>query len=203
LLWDLEFCLRNTKKSKSILYIINIYQIKQRVKRGMRKAISLTIIGLMAISIIVLSVCSQGSSITETEGKIAFDREGDVWVIDANGTNQEQLTQSNRTFGFPAWSYDNKYIAFEEGTFNGIWVVNCDGSNLKEIRDLAGTPSWSPNGSIVFGESEAVMVVVSIMPLQWELQLHFGISKMSPDGSNIERLLNLGKLVESGGGRRP
>ena len=99
--------------------------------------------------------------------KIAFVRSSgqgvtyDVWVMNADGTNQVNLTADasasidNR---MPTWSPDSKSIAFarsENVAFNdpgpfGIWVMNAsDGSGKRRLVpggyfDL--WPSWSPDG---------------------------------------------------------
>ncbi len=131
--------------------------------------------------------------------KIAFDRDGDIWIMDTDGSNQKQLTHSTETFRHPALSWDNKYIAFQEGNMEGIWVINEDGSNLRKITGKgisAGTPGWSPDGKIIFMKLEFVPAIRPVGGIKSEL--HYGICKINPDGSNMETLLNLGSVAEVG-----
>jgi parallel beta-helix repeat protein len=137
--------------------------------------------------------------VPETEGKIAFNRGDNICIMNADGSNQKQLTHSTETFRYPDWSWDNKYIAFQEGNREGIWVINEGGSNLKKITGKgisAGTPAWSPDGKIIFMKLE---VVPAIRPIGGIIpELHCGICKINPDGSNMETLLNLGSVAEVG-----
>lgn len=77
--------------------------------------------------------------------KIAYDG---VYVADTNGTNIRQIHQGGVNV---AWSPDGSKIAFAtaaEGEGPRIYVINVDGTNLKEITDEGGdTPCWSPDGS--------------------------------------------------------
>jgi dipeptidyl aminopeptidase/acylaminoacyl peptidase len=79
-------------------------------------------------------------------GKIAFVRDGQIWVMNPDGSNPNELNDSG---GTPAWSADGHFLAFVRPTgpsSRTIYTVNEDGSNLT----FAGggfDPSWSPDGS--------------------------------------------------------
>jgi Tol biopolymer transport system component len=95
--------------------------------------------------------------------RIAFDRNSfNVWVMNADGSGQTQLTQSP---GFtssiePAWSPNGDKIAFSssqqrpEDQVRELYVMNPDGTNTVRLAtNTTGRvpgdflPAWSPDGS--------------------------------------------------------
>ena len=87
--------------------------------------------------------------------KIAFtsDRDGnwEIYVMNADGSEQKRLTNN---LGFdldPCWSPDGKKMAFaskREGNYE-IYVMNVDGSEQKRLTKnpgYDGYPVWSPDG---------------------------------------------------------
>jgi Tol biopolymer transport system component len=95
--------------------------------------------------------------ITRT-GLIAFDsnrnRNGasDIWLMQADGTHQQQLTHISGVNAAPTWSPDGKRIAFlstRGGRALHIYVIGANGKGLRRLttnRDNASDPSWSPDG---------------------------------------------------------
>src|SRR6267154_5132237 len=96
-------------------------------------------------------------------GKIAFvtnrnGPSGEIYVMNPDGTNQRNITNSPASETRPAFSPDGTKIAFVKD-FKGISVMNPDGSGLAQILDGASAgltsitsfPDWSPDGKkIVF-----------------------------------------------------
>jgi Tol biopolymer transport system component len=83
----------------------------------------------------------------------------DIWVMDANGSNAEQLTTTNfptQNTG-PTWSPDGLKIAYSTSESpgaadNGIHVMNANGTEQHRLlREGAPIPtgnlSWSPDGA--------------------------------------------------------
>lgn len=78
----------------------------------------------------------------------------DIWIINADGTGLQQLTEHEMYDVSVAWSPDGTKIAFQSFRSNNwdIWVVKTDGSNPMQLTENAGEniqPSWSPDGDMI------------------------------------------------------
>jgi Tol biopolymer transport system component len=84
-------------------------------------------------------------------GKIAFVRGGNIWVMNPNGSGQVRLTGIG-TAANPQWSADGTKIAYDRHSVSAgrnIWVMNGDGSGKYRVTFHAANefdPAWSPNG---------------------------------------------------------
>lgn len=90
--------------------------------------------------------------------KIAFtsSRDGneEVYVMNADGSGQLNLTKNSDIDNSPRWSPDGKRLAFvsERDGNPEIYLMNADGSsptNLSRNIAVEGQPSWSPDGRLV------------------------------------------------------
>ena len=87
----------------------------------------------------------------------------DIYVMDADGGNRENLTNHPATDVDPDWSPDKTKIAFASGRNGGalqIYVMDADGKNPIRLTDgprNARGPDWSPDGDkIAFWVDERV-----------------------------------------------
>jgi TolB protein len=71
----------------------------------------------------------------------------EVYVMNADGSAQRNLTRNAAGDNSPAWSPDGRKIAFVRN--NDIYVMNADGSGRRWLTHIPGmdlVPTWSPDG---------------------------------------------------------
>jgi Tol biopolymer transport system component len=105
----------------------------------------------------------------------------EIYVMNADGSNQTRLTNNNYYDTVSSWSPDSSKILFisdRDGNYE-IYVMNADGSNQTRLTDNTawdGEPDWSPDGNKVVFSSKR--------------NRNYEIYIMNPDGSNQTRLTN-------------
>ena len=116
-----------------------------------------------------------------------FDK-GTLWVMNADGSGQVELGEG----GAPHWSPDGKQIVYGRGGFwggSGVFVMNADGSDQSCVvaEGPADTPSWGPNGAIVFVRDGDLYAVDPeggrLVPLTQNAGMHQCL--VSPDGNTV------------------
>ncbi len=78
----------------------------------------------------------------------------ELYVMNADGSNQTRLTFNLFFDGNPTWSPDGEKIAFQsrEDGDHEIHVINVDGSGLTKLTDNDAAdvfPAWSPDGRFI------------------------------------------------------
>jgi TolB protein len=87
--------------------------------------------------------------------KMLGEMNSEVFVANADGTDQRNLTSHPAFDGWPAWSPDGKQIAFASNRRANyqIFVMNNDGTNVRLVANTDGRatePRWSPDGSRIY-----------------------------------------------------
>ncbi len=137
------------------------------------------------------------------DGKRIVYAYGQIYVMDADGRNSEQLTHDEGFKRMPSWSPDGTSIAYLAK--HRIWVMDSDGKNHRRLTKIMGDdhPTWSPDSRTIAYESwgkarELGIYLVDVsngavkemrhVPGFWDHQpdwLYPGGLSVSPEGSRI------------------
>lgn len=112
----------------------------------------LLLIGVVTLAILLSSTAlflplpnqqSASATFPGQNGKIAFERNGEIWVMNPDGSRQIDL---NTEGSDPDWSPDGTKIAFDRDG-NAILIMNADGSGERDI-DCCGV-FFNPAGRLM------------------------------------------------------
>ena len=119
-----------------------------------------TVMGLVVTLLLFgIMVCLAETEKASLAGKIAFIREGNIWLADAGGSNQRQLTKDGN-FTRPSWSPDGKYLVCErhfkigKGRWqHSVWLLDVEKVQAKRLPPSLENgdmyPTFSSDGRYV------------------------------------------------------
>ena len=150
-----------------------------------------TLVWFIGLTVMLLSGelwLRNGLAFNSNRIAFTFSKLGDseIYVMDAGGGNQENLTNHPAYDGFPDWSPDRTKIAFvstRDKVAAQIYAMDADGKNPIRLTDgprHKWAPDWSPDGG---------KIAFTVLPdLRGELLHHIDV--MDADGKNRMRFEN-------------
>jgi tricorn protease len=103
-------------------------------------------------------------------GRVVFSLRGNLWVVNADGSNPVQLTRTPARDFSPRWSPDGQWIAFTSNRMgnNDVYVMPAAGGEPRQLTFHSGSDDvqyWTPDGQrIVFSSARG--------PYSWESPLY-------------------------------
>ncbi|HEX7050802.1 MAG TPA: LpqB family beta-propeller domain-containing protein [Longimicrobiales bacterium] len=94
-----------------------------------------------------------GETAVRVLDQIAFQRDGDIYIMNEDGTGATPLTNGPADDKLPVWSPDGSKLAFasDGGGNSEVYVIGADGTGLVNVSNHAASYDreavWSPDGT--------------------------------------------------------
>ena len=157
-----------------------------------------TLLRALAIVLLLTSLISLPtaySAFPGENGKIAFAGDGEIYVMEPDGSNPANLPNNIFFDAAPACSPDGTKIAFASGrntsdTRGQIYVMDADGTDVIRLTNNSfndSSPAWSPDGArIVFSRGVQIFVMDADGMNEFQLTSNTGsVPAWSPGGTEI------------------
>ncbi len=126
----------------------------------------------------------------------AADEQSAIFVMRPDGSEVRKLAQVDgySDHAAPRWSHDGKHVAFEAmpagGGDRSCYVVDVDGTNLRQVATGQSCPDWSPDDKQLavheYPADSGPHVIVQNLDGQGRVDLGPGMCpRWSPDGSRL------------------
>jgi Tol biopolymer transport system component len=108
----------------------------------------------------------------------------DIYIVDADGDNVQNVTQSKQRELWPSWSPDGRQIAFTRTwgplSKTELWILDLDTSRERQITGIPPlwTATWTPSGQ------RLLLTVFQDIPDRTDIAI------VDADGSNFRRLMD-------------
>ncbi|HPK56286.1 MAG TPA: hypothetical protein PKU84_07320 [Spirochaetota bacterium] len=154
-----------------------------------------TTVKLSAIILLLTAInsCYYEREIHE-ELEICFVRDGNIYIMNFDGSNQRQITDSGED-NMLSWSPDGKRILFQRGLANTpyVHIINSDRTDLKPLSTIeSSSATWSADGEKIYyyEENGSIYNIVSAKPdgtiiRRYNIGAQANALSASPDGKYI------------------
>jgi serine/threonine protein kinase len=140
------------------------------------------------------------------DGRIVFvfanGKQGNIWIMNSDGSNRKQLTFNGSYNHNPVVSPDGRYIVFtsDHSGQRNVWRINIDGTDPKQLTNSQADfmPAFSPDGQwIIYSSLSSSMLTLWKVPIGGGTPIeiiHRGTfnAVVSPDGKQIAYLFTEG-----------
>jgi TolB protein len=118
------------------------------------------------------------------------DGNGDIYRMDADGKNPVNLTHHPDDDFHPSISPDGKQLIFRSHRLpEGLYLMNTDGTHLRQLTDFGLRPAWSPDGRRIAFYGHQDIWVIDIDGINLTNLTQDGVGNFapawSPDGRQI------------------